>query len=753
MPSWKLVVGSGLLVSAGLGTMIGIAYAQTPVPDEGNADATKTAAIFYYSDGKTEIGRIGKNRVTVPISKVPMHVRYAVVAAENRSFYSDSGFSVSGISRAVWTNVSGGDTQGGSTITQQLAKNYYLNDKRTMGRKFRELFISLKLEDKLGSKDKILELYLNTIYFGRNSYGIEAASNTYFGKHVNQLTPDEGALLAAIIQQPGKYDPRSGNKTWQAETAARYRYVLDGMHKMNRLTDQQFAEYNKRLPETKPIGGPSTFGGQRGYAIKRALKELDRQGIDEKTVVEKGLRVTTTFDKDKMAAAKKAVEDTVPGVDPNKLLKKHIRLGLASVDTDNGEVQAIYGGPSYLKDAYDNVWLGSAQAGSAMKPYVLAAALEKGYGLKSLVEGRSGMGFDGQGNSVKGGAPNDVTQGGLPNSHHAKGGITLIQAMKESTNTAFAQLALKTGPAQIVAMAEQLGVSSDMVGDYKDKYGIALGVNNIRPIEQAAGYAVFANGGTYYQPHVIRRVGTADGKVFKKLDWEVKRSALSKPITQDVTYALQQPVKPGGTAPSAALSDRPVAGKTGTTDKNVATWFVGYVPQISTAVTMYNNDRKTLVVPGIGEVVGGSVPARIWHAYMAEATKGMAVEQFPPPAWVGTPQKWVDVFKEKKKDKGKDKRPPWCDNNPFAQYDPRCRGGGDNGGGGGKQPCQSPFPDANCDPNKPPSNPPPKWWCTIHNGDPRCDGRKKGRGHGGPAWPNSVADRPRILATAPPDEP
>jgi membrane peptidoglycan carboxypeptidase len=195
-----------------------------------------------------------------------------------------------------------------------------------------------------------------------------------------------------------------------------------------------------------------------------------------------------------------------------------------------------------------------------------------------------------------------------------------------------------------------------------------------------------------------------------------------------------------------------VAGKTGTTDKNIATWFVGYVPQISTAVTMYNNDRKTLVVPGIGEVVGGSVPAKIWHAYMDEATNGMAVEQFPPPAWVGTPQKWVDVYKEKKKKE--DKRPPWCDSAPWGQYDPRCRGGDDHGGGGGgKQPCQSPFPDANCDPNKPPSNPPPKWWCTIHNGDPRCDGRKKGRGHGGPAWPNSVADRPRMLVTAPPGRP
>ncbi|MEV5570651.1 transglycosylase domain-containing protein [Spirillospora sp. NPDC052269] len=745
-----MVVGSGLLVSAGLGTMIGIAYAQTPVPDEGNADATKTAAIFYYNDGKTEVGRIGKNRVTVPISKVPKDVQYAVVAAENRSFFSDSGFSVSGISRAVWTNVSGGDTQGGSTITQQLAKNYYLNDKRTMGRKFQELFISLKLEDKLGSKDKILELYLNTIYFGRNSYGIEAASNTYFGKHVSELKPDQGALLAAIIQQPGKYDPRSGNKQWAAETKARYLYVLDGMHKMHHLTDQQFAQYSKQMPETKPIGGPSTFGGWRGYIIKRSLKELDRQGIDEQKVIEKGLRVTTTFDKRKMTAAKVAVENTVPGVDPNKLLKKHIRLGLASVNTNNGEVEAIYGGPSYLKDSYDNVWMGSAQAGSAMKPYVLAAALEKGYGLKSLVEGRSGMGFDSDGKSVKGGAPNDVTQGGLPNSHSAKGGITLIQAMKESTNTAFAQLAIKTGPSQIVSMAEQLGVSSDMVDSYKGQYGIALGINNIRPIEQASGYSVFANGGTYYQPHVLRKVTTADGKVYQKLDWQVKRAALSKPITQDVTYALQQPVKPGGTAPSAALSDRPVAGKTGTTDKNVATWFVGYVPQISTAVTMYNNDRKTLVVPGIGEVVGGSVPAKIWHAYMAEATKGMAAEQFPPPAWVGTPQKWVDVYKEKKKDK----RPPWCDHNPWAQYDPKCRGDGNGGGNGdgngnGQQPCQSPFPDGNCNPNLPPSNPPPQWWCSLHNGDQRCKGHKKGRGGNGPVFPNSVTDRPRMLVTPP----
>ncbi|MBX6767566.1 MAG: penicillin-binding protein, partial [Actinomadura rubrobrunea] len=666
LPSWKLVVGGGLLSFLGLSALIGVAYAQTPVPDEGNEDATKTAAIFYYRDGKTEIGRIGKNRELVTIDKVPKHVRYAVIAAENRTFYSDSGFSFKGITRAVWNNLTGGETQGGSTITQQLAKNYYLTPERTMSRKFKEMFISLKLEDKLGSKDKILELYLNTIYFGRNSYGIQAASKSFFGKDVSQLNPGEGALLAAIIQQPGRFDPRSDDPEAVRQTKARYLYVLDGMRKMGQLSDADYAKYSQALPETKEIGGNATFGGQNGYMIKRALRELQRdQGISEDEVIRNGLRIITTFDRRKMIAAKKAVEDSVPGVDPRKLLKSHVRLGLASVNTTNGEVEAIYGGPDYLKQSFDNVWQGSAQAGSAMKPYVLATALKNGYSLRTTVENRSGVSFNGGGQVVPPGTPGALAP--IRNSHSGPPAIDLVKALQESSNTAFVQLALKVGVPNVAQTAEDAGISTDLIEPYKTQAGLALGINDIRAIEQAAGYAVFANGGTYYQPHVVRQVRTKDNKgEYKKLQWKHRDDVLSNEVTRDVTYAMQHVVKPGGTATAAALPDRPVAGKTGTTEKNVATWFVGFTanPKLSTAVTMFNDKKKTLFIPGIGEVSGGAVPARIWHAYMLAASQGTTPEQFQPPAFIGNQQSFAQTPKPEKTEEPEDQK----------DKEPKCEG-------------------------------------------------------------------------------
>src|SRR5690606_25373896 len=230
-----------------------------------------------------------------------------------------------------------------------------------------------------------------------------------------------------------------------------------------------------------------------------------------------------------------------------------------------------------------------------------------------------------------------------------------------------------------------------------------------------AGYATFANGGTYFQPHVIRQVRESDNKTIRLKPKYERRRVFDPKVAADATYAMQQVVK-GGTATAAALPDRPAAGKTGTTDRNVASWFVGYTPQVSTAVTIYNDatgpdgQKKSVILPGIGTVEGGTIPARIWRAYMVEAMRGMEVQQFPPPAWGGIVQKWAKPPPKKKRDR----RPPWCDR-PFGRLDPRCQEDGGPGDGGGDRgdlpPCQSPFQRDGCDPNKPPSNPPPDWWC------------------------------------------
>ncbi|MFD0856691.1 transglycosylase domain-containing protein, partial [Actinomadura adrarensis] len=672
--NWKTitgVLGLGLLSFLAL---IGVAYAQTPVPSVGNSDATKTAAIFYYSDGKTEIGRIGRNRELVTLDKVPKHVQEAVIAAENRSFWTDSGFSPKGLSRAVWVNLTGGETQGGSTITQQLAKNYYLTNEQTMSRKFKELFISLKLEDQLGSKEKILEQYLNTVYFGRNAYGIQAASKAFFNKDVARLTPDEGALLAAIIQQPGKFDPRSDDEEMVKQTQARYQYVLDGMRKTGQLSEADFQKYHGKMPETES-DAKEVFGAQRGYMIKRAIKELQRdQGISEKQLLDQGLRVITTFDKRKMDHAAKAMKNSLPA-SPGKLLDQHIRTGMASVNTTNGEVVAIYGGPDYLKQSFDNVWFGSAQAGSAMKPYVLAAALEKGWSLRTKVTSRTNVSFNGSGEIVPNGTPGALKP--IKTSHHHDDPIDLVTATAESSNTGYVQLALKAGVPAVADTAEKAGIAEDLLKPYRQQAGLALGINDIRPIEQAAGYAVFANGGTYHQPHVVKQVRTKDNKSkFKELKWKKVENVFSEGVTRDVNFALQSVVKAGGTAPAAALPDRQVAGKTGTTEGNVATWFVGYTPKIATSVTLFNDDKKTLQMPG-GEVVGGGYTAKIWNAYMRAATAGTPPEQFAPPVYGGTEQQFAKKKVEKRDRDDRDGELPRYCRHPAFQDRPECQEQGD----------------------------------------------------------------------------
>ncbi|TDD65300.1 transglycosylase domain-containing protein, partial [Actinomadura rubrisoli] len=745
VPSWKVVAGVTALSCVSLFTLTWVAYANTPTPAEPTvAGVEDQASIFYYTDG-TEIGRIGKKRQSVELRQVPAVVQDAVLAAENRSFRTDPGFSVKGTSRAVWRNLTGG-SGGGSTITQQLAKNYYSDpNNRTMSRKFRELFISLKLEDKR-SKDEILKLYLNTIYFGRDTYGIQAASREYFGKDVWKLSPDQAAVLGGIIQNPNRDPGEKANRAW---LTARYQYTLKGLVSMNKLSKADAERYMAKVPRINEAGtGNQLYGGQRGYMLMRAKEELRRLGIDNKELTTKGLRVYTTFDRKKMADAKEAAEHTVPQVRPAKLAKKKIRVGLVSVNTANGEVVAFYGGPNYLTQAFDNVWSGSAQAGSAMKPYVLATALKQNYSLKSLVEGRSMTPIDPNGNVVPKGSQNATV---VPNGHNAGPAINLVKATQDSINTAFIQLMGKVGIQEVIKTETDAGIAPDLLKPHNCCLNLALGVNNIRPIEQAAGYATFANGGVYHKPHVIRTVKMTDNKTVRlKPKYESHRVFDGK-VAADATYAMQQVIR-GGTATAAALPDgRPAAGKTGTTDRNVATWFVGYVPQISTAVTMYNDaagpdgKKKSLILDGIGEVQGGTIPARIWRHYMTEATRGMSPEAFPPPVWGGLVQQWAKPPPPKKK-KDDDGRPPWCDG-PIGQYDPRCQDDDDDPGQGDKPPCQSPFPDGNCDPNKPPSNPPPRWWCSVHRGDPAC----RGMGNGGGRWPRVEGMTPLLPLTRPPE--
>ncbi|MBA8950515.1 transglycosylase domain-containing protein [Actinomadura namibiensis] len=758
LPSWKVVLGTTLLGGASVAAMVGVAYANTPVPKQPTVQGVEDeASIFYYADGKTEIGRIGKRREIIDkLDKIPPHVQDAVLAAENRSFWSDKGgISIKGTSRAVWLNLTGG-RGGGSTITQQLAKNYYSNPlDRSYSRKVKELFISMKLEEE-SSKEEILRLYLNTVSFGRDTYGIQAAAREFFDKNVGKLTVEEAAVLAGAIQDPNRDIAKKQNRDW---VTGRYRYVLNGLVEMKKLDKARADQMGQRLPRILTVNAHSpVYAGHKGYMLMRAKEELRRMGIKETELTTDGLRVYTTFDKKKMDLAKAAAERGVPQINAVQLAKRKIRVGLVSVNNANGEVEAFYGGPDYLKYAFDNVWSGSAQAGSAMKPYVLATALKQGYSLRSMVEGRSRIPLNFNGDVVPVGTPGAIK---VPNGHSAGPAVNLIDATADSTNTAYVQLGLKVRLQNVVKTATDAGVSPDMLKPFAAQAGLSLGINNIRPIEQAAGYQAFANGGTYHKPHVIRRVMTKDNKPHQKKYRHETRKVFDAGVAADATYAMQQVVR-RGTGTSAALPDgRPVAGKTGTTDRNVATWFVGYIPQVSTAVTMYSDKvdpvtklKRPLILDGHGEIEGGSGPAKIWRAYMAEATDGMEIKQFPPPVFGGRTELWAKPpkkkeKKEEKKEEDKD-RPEWC-NLPWLKDHPRCKGEGGQPDDQNKPPCQSPVANDSCDPNKPPSRKPPFWWCASHPEHPWC--RRGGGGGGGRdqddnglIFPNSAGRVPLVVS-------
>jgi membrane peptidoglycan carboxypeptidase len=649
VPSWKVVLGVAALGFVGACTLVGVAYAMTPVPDDPTVKGVQDqASVFYFRDGKTEIGRIGTKREMISVKQVPQPVQDAVLAAENRSFRTDPGFSPTGIARAVWNNVRGGATQGGSTITQQLSKNYYSDpNNRTMSRKFKELFISVKLENKY-EKDKILELYLNTIYFGRNTYGIQAAAREYFHTDVAHLKPDQAALLAGIIQDPNK-DPRV--KANRAYVTQRYTYVIDGMAAMGKLDAASAAKYKARLPKVFPESRSGVFAGQNGYLLKRAETALASYGISEQEISKNGYRIVTTWDQDLQATAKRSVES----YKKQKGFGKDVRIGLASIDASNGELLAAYGGPDYLKQYVDDAYQSRVQAGSSFKPYVLAAGLQQGIGLKSLFDTRSPQTFGNHGEDLPRGQEGYTVHN---DGNEAFGVKDLVFSTAHSLNTVYVPLGLRAGLDNVVDAAVNSGIPRSSPDLTAGVGGVSLGQAALRPLDQAAGFATFANNGKANTPHSIKAIYRNEAdmkhhKVMKKLPLDKKDAPAFGPesegIAADATYAMQAVVK-YGTGTRARLPDgRPIAGKTGTTNENKAAWFVGYTPQISTSVAMWRqvstkHGPKFLSLRGIGgysQIYGGQLPADIWRDYMTVAMNGKPVEQFPPQANVGETHKYA----------------------------------------------------------------------------------------------------------------
>ena len=592
--------------------VFGIAYFTVDIPDP-NDYVNSQATIIQYADG-SEIGRLGaQNRTVVPLAKIPVKLRHAVLAAEDRNFYSQLAFNPIGIARAALNNVLGGATQGGSTITQQYAKTAFLTSERTITRKIRELVIAIKLENQL-SKDEILENYLNTIYFGRGAYGVETGAQVYFGHGVDSLSVSEAAILASILRSPGLYDPyfQEGNKE---RLSARYRYVIDGMVDEGWLSEKRGERLKKKEPPVNPRLSSGRLAGPRGYLISWVQRELNQLGFTDEDLLVGGLVVRTTLERQAQEAAQIAVQEVGPQNAPEDL-----HIGLLSIRPGTGEIVAMYGGKDYLARQLNDATQGITQAGSTFKVFALIAALEQGIPLTSIWNGDSPQFFDDLGK------PYRVSNYG----NEDYGDVTLLRATGSSINTVYVPLGIAAGLENVISAARRAGIPDSV--EMIPTPSLVLGVSSPRVIDVAAAYATFAAEGVYAKPFIINEVlGSNKGVLYQgKVEAE---EVFSPEIMRDLNYALRQVVL-GGTATSALRGfGRQAAGKTGTSNDNTSAWFTGYTPELATSIAFFRDDALTTLqgIGGITSLTGGTFPARIWGAYTKGALEGMPKSKFRPP--------------------------------------------------------------------------------------------------------------------------
>jgi len=634
--NWKwvrrgLIIAATVLIVLPLVTF-GMAYLIVDVPQPGDIRTNQVSTILA-SDGATELAKIVPpegNRVDVDISQVPQHVKDAVMAAEDRDFYSNPGFSFSGFARAVKNNLFGGDTQGGSTITQQYVKNALVGSQRAgiggLTRKAKELVIATKMSSEW-SKDQVLQAYLNIIYFGRGAYGIAAASKAYFNKPVEELTVSEGALLAALIQRPSSLDPAvdpQGSET-------RWNWVLDGMVTIGALPESERAA--QVFPTTVPPDQSrveSQTTGPNGLIEREVTRELlDLFNIDERTLNTQGLQITTTIDPNAQEAAVDAVNEYLEGQNPD------MRAAVVSIDPKTGGVKAYYGGSD--ANGFDFAQAG-LQTGSSFKVFALIAALQQGIGLGTQVDS-SPLNVNGiQINNVEG---------------ESCGTCNIAEALKRSLNTSYYRLMLKlkNGPADVAAAAHSAGIAESFPGvehtlsedgqGGPPNNGIVLGQYQTRPIDMASAYATIAASGMYRAPHFVQKVVNAEGEVL--FDAGTQESGGEQRIDEAVANNVISAMQPiaGYSNGHNLAGGRPSGAKTGTTQlgdtgQNKDAWMVGFTPSLSTAVWVGTVRGDTPLENKWGSPVWGStLPSDIWKATMDGALKGTDQESFPKPTSIG----------------------------------------------------------------------------------------------------------------------
>jgi membrane peptidoglycan carboxypeptidase len=620
MVNWKTWLIRGAIFTIGGGFVVGalafgLAYFTVKIPDP-NAFVNSQSTIIQYADG-TEYGRIGsENRTIIKLANIPINLRHAVLAAEDKNYYSESAVSPTAILRAVYHNITGGSLQGGSTITQQYAKTAFLTQSRTITRKIKELVIATKLESQQ-SKDQIFESYLNTIYFGRGSYGVSTAAQVYFNRNVNQLTIAQDAVIAAILNSPGYYDPQSINGLKRLKL--RFSYVINEMVKAHWLTKSQAAKQKFPFIEPRTLGG--ALGGPKGYVISWVQHELHNLGFTEEQIQVGGLVVKTTIDKRAQQAAVDAVAKRTPANAPANL-----RIALVAIRPGTGEITALYGGQDYLKQQLNNATQATAQAGSSFKPFALVAALEQGISLHSIWNGSSPAVF------YDAGAQKNYSVFNYGGEQFPK--VSLADATAHSVNTVYVPLGIKVGPDKVIDVARRAGIPESV--QMLATPSVTLGVSSPHVIDVAAAYATFAAQGVYAKPFIVKEVLGANQGVLYESRIQANQ-VFAADVMADTTAALQGVTKFGTAAGALANFGRPSAGKTGTTTDNASAWFNGYTPQMEATVAMFRDDATQSLngIGGLNAVTGGSFPAGIWNLFMKAALAKLPIVDFPAPANIG----------------------------------------------------------------------------------------------------------------------
>lgn len=552
---------------------------------------------FYSNDGEVIKTFTAFTFSKVDLKDIPQNLQNAIIATEDKNFYRHSGYDISGLIRSTFANILAGRVvQGASTISQQLARILFLSNEKTYTRKIKELIVAVRIEKTI-PKSKILEMYLNNVYLGSGAYGVEGASQIYFNKHLKDLTLAECALLAGLPQAPSVYSPFNDKEL----AVKRRNKVLKRMYHMRYITKKQYESATEEKLKLNPLPEIYTLN-KAPYFCDYVMKELDKLGFDEVEISQGGYKVITTID---YKTQQKANESLITRMNGWGLKGDKQQAALFSFSPIDGRILAYAGGKNYSKSQYDRVIQSIRPSGSAFKPFIYAAAIEKGLEPNDLIEDTPFKAGD-----------------WAPRNYHNKyrGKIPAYKALMISSNVCAARLIQSTGIRSVIQMARVLGITTPLEYDYT----IALGSNGVKLFEITRAYGAFANGGYKVEPYAIERIETSRGKVV----YQAPKTKIAKVMdvhTAAVLTAMMKTVIKSGTGVAGNIG-KPAAGKTGTTDDSKDACFIGYTPDVVTGVWVGNDDNTKN-----GKITGGTVPALIWKDVMTVATAPYGASDFDYP--------------------------------------------------------------------------------------------------------------------------